>query len=128
MNSAAALQHTLVRPYNGPGVAWLESALQKYIKMYDAGEHYGKTIVIMQSSGTGKSRTAAEFTTVCIGPLPMLVMLIHPRIPESTGESTSVSVVWDQAKICMTGTHGETFQFVSSSVLRMSQAICSLDL
>lgn len=48
------------RKYVGPGVRWLETALQKYMEMYDHKIHYGKTIVVLQSSGTGKSRAVAE--------------------------------------------------------------------
>jgi len=42
-------------------------ALSQYMEMYNPDVHYGKTIVVLQSSGTGKSRTVAEMaSSVCI--------------------------------------------------------------
>jgi hypothetical protein len=49
--------------YAGPGVRWLEKALPEYVEMYNRDIHYGKTIVVLQSSGTGKSRTLAEMAS-----------------------------------------------------------------
>lgn len=54
------LVHCFQKKYAGPGVRWLEMALPQYMKMYNHNVHYGKTVVVLQSSGTGKSRTMAE--------------------------------------------------------------------
>jgi len=61
-----------------------------------------QTIVVLQSSRTGKSRTAAGLTTmVCIGSLLIGMMFIYLRTPKSTGASLYVFIVWEQVKICM---------------------------
>jgi hypothetical protein len=46
--------------------------------MYDSQVHYGKTIVVLQSSGTGKSRTVTEMAgSVRIDPFEIFVVA-HP--------------------------------------------------
>lgn len=39
---------------------WLEMGLNKYMELYNENVHYGKAIIVLQSSGTGKSRAVAE--------------------------------------------------------------------
>jgi len=48
------------------------------MEMYHRDDHYGKTIVVLQSSGTGKSRTMAEMaSSVCIHPFESF-LVAHP--------------------------------------------------
>jgi hypothetical protein len=48
------------------------------MEMYNRDVHYGKTIVVLQSSGTGKSRTLAEMaSSVRIDPFEIFVVA-HP--------------------------------------------------
>ncbi|THG94313.1 hypothetical protein EW026_g7126, partial [Hermanssonia centrifuga] len=46
--------------YRGQAADQFLMALPKYEKMYSSDQHYGRTIVILQSSGTGKSRLVKE--------------------------------------------------------------------
>ena len=48
------------RDFRGNGLSWMEKGFQRYKEMYDLEQHYGRTIAMVQSSGTGKSRTMAE--------------------------------------------------------------------
>jgi ABC-type microcin C transport system duplicated ATPase subunit YejF len=48
------------REFRGKGFSWMEKGLERYNEMYNLEKHYGKTIAVVQSSGTGKSRTMAE--------------------------------------------------------------------
>jgi len=53
-------------------------ALPAYMEMYNRDVHHGKTIVVLQSSGTGKSRTVAEMaSSVRIDPFEGFVVA-HP--------------------------------------------------
>ncbi|KAG6858465.1 hypothetical protein C0991_002672, partial [Blastosporella zonata] len=47
-------------PFVGPGVSWLDEALNTYQAIYNESHHYGRAISILQSSGMGKSRAVAE--------------------------------------------------------------------
>ena len=60
MPNATTLMDAFVREFRGNAVSWMEKGLQQYKGMYDPEEHYGWTIAVVQSSGTGKSRTMAE--------------------------------------------------------------------
>ena len=46
--------------FHGPVALWLEIGLKKYMELYNKDIHYGKAIIVLQSSGTGKSRAVAE--------------------------------------------------------------------
>ena len=53
-------------------------ALPQYMEMYDRDVHHGKTILVLQSSGTGKSRAVAEMAnSVPIDPFESFVVA-HP--------------------------------------------------
>ncbi|KAG6839356.1 hypothetical protein C0991_003372, partial [Blastosporella zonata] len=54
------LHQAFTSPFVGPGLTWLDEALNTYQAMYDQSKHYGKAISILQSSGMGKSRAVAE--------------------------------------------------------------------
>ncbi|EDR07710.1 uncharacterized protein LACBIDRAFT_294481 [Laccaria bicolor S238N-H82] len=62
-SKAVRLDRYFKKMYTGPGVQWLKMALPRYMEMYNRDIHYGKTIVVLQSSGTGKSRTLAEMAS-----------------------------------------------------------------
>jgi len=72
------LNHYFKQKYVGPGVQWLQMALSQYVEMYDPNVHYGKTIVVLQSSGTGKSRTVAEMTSLVRIDLLGSFVVAHP--------------------------------------------------
>lgn len=60
MPTEAVLMEAFVRKFRGGSLNWMETGLQQYKKMYNPDTHYGRTIAVVQSSGTGKSRTMAE--------------------------------------------------------------------
>ena len=60
MPNATTLMDAFVREFRGNGLSWMEKGFQQYKGMYGLEEHYGRTIAVVQSSGTGKSRTMAE--------------------------------------------------------------------
>jgi len=57
---AQRLHHVFTRNHEGDAVDRFVQALDEYGKMYMVGKHYGKSIAILQSSGTGKSRLMYE--------------------------------------------------------------------
>lgn len=69
-----------------------------YMEMYNSDMHYGKTIHILQSSGTGKSRLVAELgKSVRIGFLVISGKLIeHPESRRALGNQHMLS--WRRIK------------------------------
>lgn len=59
MPNKVVLMEAFTREFRGKGFSWMEKGLERYNEMYNE-RHYGKTIAVVQSSGTGKSRTLAE--------------------------------------------------------------------
>ncbi|OBZ69610.1 hypothetical protein A0H81_10227 [Grifola frondosa] len=57
---AANLSRPFDQPYHGTAVKDFKDALLEYDRMYDPTNHFGRTIAIVQSSGTGKSRLVKE--------------------------------------------------------------------
>ncbi|KZT20204.1 hypothetical protein NEOLEDRAFT_1182730 [Neolentinus lepideus HHB14362 ss-1] len=62
-NEAVQLQKAFSAPVQGNAVDNFVEALKAYDKMYRPEEHYGRSIAIVQSSGTGKSRLMKEVGT-----------------------------------------------------------------
>ncbi|KAF8331366.1 uncharacterized protein EI90DRAFT_3057693, partial [Cantharellus anzutake] len=56
----ARLEASFRRNFRGDSVTTFLQALNAYGEMYDSDLHYGRSIPILQSSGTGKSRLVAE--------------------------------------------------------------------
>lgn len=58
--AAIRLNSSFTAKFHGPVALWLKTGLEIYKKLYNENIHYGKAITVLQSSGTGKSRAAAE--------------------------------------------------------------------
>ncbi|OBZ66715.1 hypothetical protein A0H81_13308 [Grifola frondosa] len=71
---AANLSREFDRVYQGTAVSDFKHGLMDYEQMYDSDRHFGRTIHIVQSSGTGKSRLVKELShefptlSVCFRP------------------------------------------------------------
>lgn len=63
-----ALQNHWRQPYVGPSCDVLRDKIREYERKFSAvkpRKYYSKTITFMQSSGTGKSRLASEYGSIC---------------------------------------------------------------
>ncbi|OBZ66974.1 hypothetical protein A0H81_13300 [Grifola frondosa] len=78
---AAYLDREFNRIYQGTAVSDFKSGLMDYEQMYDSQRHYGRTIPIVQSSGTGKSRLVKELGDE----FPTLSVCFRPTVDMTSG-------------------------------------------
>ncbi|EDR03297.1 uncharacterized protein LACBIDRAFT_331604 [Laccaria bicolor S238N-H82] len=93
--AALRLNKHFMETYCGPGALCLEKGLHQYMKMYKPEVHYGKSIVILQSSGTGKSRVVAEMTNsqgeeIAAAFMGALFSVLHDTIVDARHRGRSV--------------------------------------
>jgi hypothetical protein len=73
------------RPYSGQGVYYLNQHLRRLSSSLDYNVHYAPVLPIVQSSGTGKSRTAIELARlqpglfVCVRQQPKFQQVSEPK-------------------------------------------------